>query len=114
MVTGREWLVNFYVFFFQAEDGIRDVAVTGVQTCALPILLALVERPHPRAVVALALGSTAPRRRDGCNRRGIARSKSGRQLSTDATQFHNDERPFTPEESRVIPAAFQLPAASGE
>src|SRR3989449_7835013 len=28
-------------FFFQAEDGIRDVAVTGVQTCALPILLAL-------------------------------------------------------------------------
>src|SRR3989449_1067713 len=27
----------FSVFFFQAEDGIRDVAVTGVQTCALPI-----------------------------------------------------------------------------
>src|SRR5256884_1697301 len=28
-----------YLFFFQAEDGIRDVAVTGVQTCALPISL---------------------------------------------------------------------------
>src|SRR2546429_3144905 len=28
-------------FFFQAEDGIRDVAVTGVQTCALPICLDL-------------------------------------------------------------------------
>src|SRR2546422_4229921 len=28
-------LITF--FFFQAEDGIRDVAVTGVQTCALPI-----------------------------------------------------------------------------
>src|SRR5262249_57379997 len=27
-------------FFFQAEDGIRDWSVTGVQTCALPILLA--------------------------------------------------------------------------
>src|SRR3989449_7762924 len=27
------------LFFFQAEDGIRDVAVTGVQTCALPIYL---------------------------------------------------------------------------
>src|SRR3712207_9402842 len=26
-----------YVFFFQAEDGIRDIGVTGVQTCALPI-----------------------------------------------------------------------------
>src|SRR2546422_4711481 len=30
----------FFFFFFQAEDGIRDVAVTGVQTCALPICLA--------------------------------------------------------------------------
>src|SRR5687768_17684798 len=29
--------VFLLVFFFQAEDGIRDVAVTGVQTCALPI-----------------------------------------------------------------------------
>src|SRR5256884_3802288 len=28
---------EFIFFFFQAEDGIRDVAVTGVQTCALPI-----------------------------------------------------------------------------
>src|SRR5688572_31993757 len=27
----------FYFFFFQAEDGIRDLTVTGVQTCALPI-----------------------------------------------------------------------------
>src|SRR2546426_6807203 len=29
----------FYFFFFQAEDGIRDYKVTGVQTCALPISL---------------------------------------------------------------------------
>src|SRR5205807_6581193 len=28
----------FFFFFFQAEDGIRDYKVTGVQTCALPIL----------------------------------------------------------------------------
>src|SRR5437773_3563086 len=28
---------NFLLFFFQAEDGIRDRDVTGVQTCALPI-----------------------------------------------------------------------------
>src|SRR5690606_39691824 len=27
-----------FIFFFQAEDGIRDFHVTGVQTCALPIL----------------------------------------------------------------------------
>src|SRR2546421_8840569 len=28
---------SFLLFFFQAEDGIRDLIVTGVQTCALPI-----------------------------------------------------------------------------
>src|SRR3989440_3714966 len=28
---------QYYFFFFQAEDGIRDLIVTGVQTCALPI-----------------------------------------------------------------------------
>src|SRR5688572_393482 len=29
----------FFCFFFQAEDGIRDLTVTGVQTCALPIFI---------------------------------------------------------------------------
>jgi len=29
--------VIYLFFFFQAEDGIRDTSVTGVQTCALPI-----------------------------------------------------------------------------
>src|SRR2546430_7619254 len=28
---------TLFFFFFQAEDGIRDLTVTGVQTCALPI-----------------------------------------------------------------------------
>src|SRR2546425_7261193 len=36
-------------FFFQAEDGIRDKLVTGVQTCALPIY-----RVRPRPVVGIA------------------------------------------------------------
>src|SRR5947209_14877324 len=35
--TNHETNINF--FFFQAEDGIRDIGVTGVQTCALPILV---------------------------------------------------------------------------
>src|SRR5688572_33428635 len=34
MVSG---VSSSYYFFFQAEDGIRDLTVTGVQTCALPI-----------------------------------------------------------------------------
>src|SRR5206468_7563196 len=35
-------VIAYFFFFFQAEDGIRDLIVTGVQTCALPIL-----RPGP-------------------------------------------------------------------
>src|SRR5438046_10730981 len=31
------YAIFFFFFFFQAEDGIRDWSVTGVQTCALPI-----------------------------------------------------------------------------
>src|SRR5690348_1800125 len=34
------------IFFFQAEDGIRDGRVTGVQTCALPILLQGIQTAH--------------------------------------------------------------------
>src|SRR5207249_6612741 len=41
-----------YFFFFQAEDGIRDRNVTGVQTCALPIS-ALARRSTPALICAL-------------------------------------------------------------
>src|SRR3989449_6833486 len=59
-----------FFFFFQAEDGIRDVAVTGVQTCALPI--------------SSASGSTTPtstrsrRRRAGAATRGRACGRCSR------------------------------------
>src|SRR5437762_8737543 len=47
-----------FCFFFQAEDGIRDTSVTGVQTCALPIsLLALGTRSEPCAPLAIVHGS---------------------------------------------------------
>src|SRR2546422_4527343 len=36
---------TWFSFFFQAEDGIRDVAVTGVQTCALPISVQYLSQP---------------------------------------------------------------------
>src|SRR2546429_384480 len=42
------WLIGDSVLFFlQAEDGIRDVAVTGVQTCALPILTERLRSEYP-------------------------------------------------------------------
>src|SRR5260221_8909530 len=44
-----------FVFFFQAEDGIRDHCVTGVQTCALPICM-------PRGSVSDSATRSAPQR----------------------------------------------------
>src|SRR5437879_8726688 len=35
--------IIFFFFFFQAEDGIRDTSVTGVQTCALPICFSSIQ-----------------------------------------------------------------------
>src|SRR3712207_8181412 len=40
--------VMILFFFFQAEDGIRDIGVTGVQTCALPICRWPAPLPSPR------------------------------------------------------------------
>src|SRR2546429_7179791 len=50
---GLVWSALIF-FFFQAEDGIRDVAVTGVQTCALPIFLIFLPLP----VLRMSSGST--------------------------------------------------------
>src|SRR5216683_3360215 len=44
------------LFFFQAEDGIRDLIVTGVQTCALPISSAQGEQAAQRTLLLLLLG----------------------------------------------------------
>src|SRR3989475_8528266 len=44
----------FFFFFFQAEDGIRDLTVTGVQTCALPIL-----KLHTKIIIGLVSGACA-------------------------------------------------------
>src|SRR5690606_39727290 len=43
--------IYFFFFFFQAEDGIRDFHVTGVQTCALPIYQDLIADKEVDAVV---------------------------------------------------------------
>src|SRR5206468_6334828 len=41
-------------FFFQAEDGIRDLIVTGVQTCALPISAAATTPTRPSASATMS------------------------------------------------------------
>src|SRR3989442_9775518 len=56
-----------FVFFFQAEDGIRDADVTGVQTCALPIfvitndgvtILKEIDIEHPAAKMLVEVAKT--------------------------------------------------------
>src|SRR5256885_14679692 len=47
-----------YFFFFQAEDGIRDYKVTGVQTCALPIYTCA--PPRCRLLTATCMGPALP------------------------------------------------------
>src|SRR5256885_8445825 len=46
-----------FFFFFQAEDGIRDYKVTGVQTCALPICLFAKGFGHARQAALVAGGA---------------------------------------------------------
>src|SRR2546429_10018076 len=73
--------------FFQAEDGIRDVAVTGVQTCALPISLAGPGRRadrggEPRSLALVARRWPADRSRGraaGAGRRHEIGRASGRE-----------------------------------
>src|SRR5215203_4903578 len=47
LVAEGRALAGLDVFFFQAEDGIRDIGVTGVQTCALPIFTVAEEPAEP-------------------------------------------------------------------
>src|SRR2546430_11031920 len=60
-----------YFFFFQAEDGIRDLTVTGVQTCALPIC-------HPQTAGARRRAGSASGRHSRTRRTsGGRRSPAG-------------------------------------
>src|SRR2546427_6545640 len=55
--TDTVFLIVSFFFFFQAEDGIRDLTVTGVQTCALPILAVPPDILQEAAATPIALES---------------------------------------------------------
>src|SRR5437773_3054039 len=76
------WVVFF--FFFQAEDGIRDRDVTGVQTCALPIYRdRRRDRGHPRRAVLPGRPGhgLGPARLRGARARGVGRARNDRRLA---------------------------------
>src|SRR3712207_2497627 len=67
-----------YCFFFQAEDGIRDIGVTGVQTCALPISTRVADFGKwttRDAIAALQLGAIWTPTRRGANRPALEPSE---------------------------------------
>ena len=53
-------LILIFFFFFQAEDGIRDYKVTGVQTCALPICPILVVAAPLLFILTISRCGSAP------------------------------------------------------
>src|SRR5437763_9251092 len=83
-------------FFFQAEDGIRDTSVTGVQTCALPILRGFYQAsPSPRYLFGDGSGSWPafhePRRPQAC-KRGLGATGAGGDRPWSLPQARSEER----------------------
>src|SRR5207244_8036365 len=83
-----------FTFFFQAEDGIRDDLVTGVQTCALPIFHFLnprsenlVMRKSPTGPVLLAVALLCSL----CTRTGSATAVQAPQAGPEAAFFKRSE-----------------------
>src|SRR5256885_8235674 len=83
-----------FFFFFQAEDGIRDYKVTGVQTCALPISLqglegfsAQARNMHRQLVGSLAIGliGNAPMEYNALMGRAIQRFRQRDERSEEHT-----------------------------
>src|SRR5256886_7508365 len=64
MLVGSDECELDVFFFFQAEDGIRDLTVTGVQTCALPIFKATLRGRRMWQFLERLIGVALPRIRD--------------------------------------------------
>src|SRR5438046_6195774 len=88
-------------FFFQAEDGIRDWSVTGVQTCALPILPRHGAGALARRVPARARSGAACRGRRRRPRPRGPVDRTGRAFGRDAGLRGTRGEPLRSEERRV-------------
>src|SRR5260221_1727319 len=107
-VTDTKGSSGLRAFFFQAEDGIRDHCVTGVQTCALPISLTkrsrtFPETRNPRSLCTRAATMPVNERSDGTERSTASiRTRGGcvrGSLEEEAASLHaaktKGDRPMT-------------------
>src|SRR3989475_1670542 len=83
------------IFFFQAEDGIRDLTVTGVQTCALPIFRRAVRSARSRPRRARPGGRHALCRQSAARAepRGAGRGNLGSHARSEERRPHRDAAP---------------------
>src|SRR5438105_8033288 len=86
--------IHLLFFFFQAEDGIRDPLVTGVQTCALPISIAAAAAKPPAIAARKPTKSAIAGDRDG--RAGTAAASATATLTirlrSNASAIRSEER----------------------
>src|SRR5258708_14247886 len=75
--------IPLYFFFFQAEDGIRDDLVTGVQTCALPILRCTPSGNHASDLGAAGISN---------NRSAASRADDQRLLDRKSTRLNSSHQ----------------------
>src|SRR5205823_8800482 len=78
VIVNVSYRITNNIFFFQAEDGIRDKLVTGVQTCALPIYPSRRERRQGRGL--------------HCAARTAGRDRSSRGAGADRDSVRSEER----------------------
>src|SRR2546425_10171995 len=96
-----------FFFFFQAEDGIRDKLVTGVQTCALPIL----RRSSSRASRSSSFPPSTRRSSGPLGARSSnvpAPSRSGHSLPTSSSGSSGDDDSFRKGQTNAIESLSRL------
>src|SRR5215204_7163280 len=81
-----------FFFFFQAEDGIRDHCVTGVQTCALPILLGTLNTTIASAMMATVTHAMRANRSQ-CPRRVVVGGEARGLISLIPRTGEDERRP---------------------
>src|SRR5438445_2530237 len=97
------------ILFFQAEDGIRDIGVTGVQTCALPIYW---RRNKTLVLGAVERGGQIRLRIASNNRRGTVEKFLGDVVSDDAKAIYTDElRSYDRSEERRVGKECRWPSS---